>query len=103
MFRGDSGQPGAHAISFPVDEDIRGVLVAADVVDEVEADAAGAGVVEVAVEAERAEVAGKLLCEERGRDAAARVAALVRAQEHNVVVGAGVGCERAAAGGGGGR
>ena len=67
--------------------------MAADVVDEVEADASRARVVEVAVEAEGAQVARKLLRQERRGDAAARVAVPVRAEEHDIVVRTGVGSE----------
>ena len=62
--------------------------MAADVVDEVDADAAGPFVVQVAVQAERTQVALQLFAEEGCGLAAAGVAGLVAAEEDEVVVGA---------------
>ena len=68
--------------------------MASDVVDEVDRDAACAGVGEITVETEGAEVALEFLCEEGGGDAAAGVTAAVGAEEDDVVVGTGAGVER---------
>ena len=65
----------------------------AHVADEVDADAAGAGVVEVAVEAERPQVALELAAEQWRRLAAACVARFLAAKEDEGEVRAGVGAE----------
>lgn len=62
-----------------VDDDVAGEFVAADVVDEDDFCATGAGVVEIAVVA--AEVFGELLFENGGGDAAAGVAFGVGTEE----------------------
>lgn len=58
----------------------------ADVVDEVDAAAAGALVMQVAVQAEGLQVALELAAQERGGLAAAGVACLVAAEQDEVVV-----------------
>lgn len=67
--------------------------MAADVRDVHDAHAARPGVIVVAVEAERAQVAFEFASDERSGDAAAGVAAVVRAEEDEVVAEAGARCQ----------
>ena len=67
--------------------------MAADVAYEVDAHASRTLVVEVAIQAERAQVSLELFAEEGSRLAAAGVAGLLAAEENEVFVGTGAGDE----------
>lgn len=62
-------------------------------VDKVQPDPARPGIVQVPVQSQRVELPLEFPREEGGGDAAAGVAAFVRAEEDDVIVGAGVGGE----------
>lgn len=76
-----------------INQNIRRKLMPAHMADEIHPHPPRARVVEVAVETPSAEVAGEFAVEERGGGAAAGVAGCLGAEEEEVGVGVGMGCE----------
>ena len=84
---------GLACISSPVDHDVRSVLVAADMADEVDAHATGSLIVQVTVQAQGPKVSLELAQKEGGRLAATSIARLLGAEENHGFMGASTGWE----------